>query len=61
MQIIEYINKHFNGVKGDYAKSIGVRADQVSRFCKDHSCMVEENGPNKGWPHPSFKKHKKVK
>ena len=57
MQIKLYINLKHKGVKGDYAKAIGVRADQVSRFCKDESCLVDHNG----WPHPSFKKRNKVK
>jgi len=61
MQLTQYINLKYNGVKGDYAKAMGFRADQVSRFCRDVSCIVEVNGPNEGWPHPSFKQRNKVK
>jgi len=55
MQITEYIRLNFGGRQDKYAEAMGFRADQVSRWCRMASCLVDD----KGWPHPATTQRKK--
>jgi len=55
MTIQQYIKLNFDGRQDKYAAAMGFHAKQVSRFCRDISCLVD----HEGWPHPSFKRHKR--
>ena len=55
MQINEYIRLNFGGRQNKYAAAMGFREDQVSRWCRLDSCLVNDSG----LPHPAAVSRKK--